>query len=71
MPCHHKAVQNHDIKIANESFKNQDCSHGLNMRNACHHLVHHLLSFHILSKNMKIKIYKTVILLVGLYHYDV
>jgi hypothetical protein len=35
--------------------------------NACYHSVQNLLSSHLLSKNVKIKIYKTVILLVVLY----
>jgi len=35
--------------------------------NACYHLVQILLSSSLLSKNLKIKIYKTIILLVVLY----
>jgi hypothetical protein len=36
-------------------------------KNAYYHSVQNLLSFHLLSKNLKIKIYKTVILPVVLY----
>jgi len=39
----------------------------LNLRNACYHLVHNLLSSSLESKNLKIKIYRTLILPVVLY----
>jgi hypothetical protein len=39
----------------------------LNLGNACHNSVHNLLSSHLLSKNIKIRIYKTIILSVALY----
>jgi hypothetical protein len=39
----------------------------LNSRNACYHLVQSLLSSHLLSTNVKVKIYKTIILPVVLY----
>jgi hypothetical protein len=39
----------------------------LNSGNACYLSVNNLLSFHLLSKNIKIKIYKIIILLVVLY----
>jgi hypothetical protein len=39
----------------------------LNSRNACCHSVKNILSSHLISKNLKIKIYKTVILPVVLY----
>jgi hypothetical protein len=39
----------------------------LNSGNACYHSVQNLLSSHLLSKNLKIKIYKTIILPVVLY----
>jgi hypothetical protein len=34
----------------------------LNSGNACYHSVQNLLSSHLISKNLKIKIYRTVIL---------
>jgi hypothetical protein len=39
----------------------------LNSRNACYHLVQSLLSSRLLSRNVKVKIYKTIILPVVLY----
>jgi hypothetical protein len=39
----------------------------LNSGNACYHSVQSLLSSHLLSKNFKIRIYKTIILPVVLY----
>jgi len=34
----------------------------LMLRNACYHSVHNLLSSRLLSKNLKVKIYRTIIL---------
>jgi len=42
----------------------------LKSETACYHLVHYLLSSSLLSKNVMIKIYKTIILLVVLYGYE-
>jgi hypothetical protein len=42
----------------------------LNSGNACHHSVHSLLSSCLLSRNVKVKIYKTIILPVVLYGCD-
>jgi hypothetical protein len=39
----------------------------LTLGNACNHLVQHLLSSKLLSKNIKIKVYRTIILPVVLY----
>jgi hypothetical protein len=39
----------------------------LNSGNACYHSVQSLLSFHLLPRNIKVKIYKTIILPVVLY----
>jgi hypothetical protein len=41
----------------------------LNLGNACYHSVQSLLSFRLLSRNVKVKIYKTTILPVVLYGY--
>jgi hypothetical protein len=54
------------------TLTNQDDIHDeiksrLNSRNACYHSVQNLLSSRLISKNLKIKIYKTVILPVVLY----
>jgi hypothetical protein len=42
----------------------------LNSGNVCYHSVQNLLSFHLILKVQKIKIYKTVILVVVLYGYE-
>jgi hypothetical protein len=54
------------------AVRNQNCfcekiKSRLNMGNACYHAVQNLLSSHLLYRNVKIKIYKTVILPVVLY----
>jgi hypothetical protein len=79
LSCHQSLGQNQDIKIANRSFGNvsqfrylgttvtnqnmvqEECG------NSCCHSVQNLLSSHLLSKNINIIIYKTVILPVILY----
>jgi hypothetical protein len=79
MSRYHKAEQEHSIKVANRSredvgntLTDQNCVHEelksrLNLGNACYHSVQSLLSSHLLFKNVKIKIYKTIILPVVLY----
>src|SRR5215469_13037499 len=42
----------------------------LNLGNACYHSVQNLLSSRLLSKNFKIKIYKTIVLPVVLYGFE-
>jgi hypothetical protein len=42
----------------------------LNLENACYHLVQNLLSSRLLSRNVKVKIYKTIILPVVLYGFE-
>jgi hypothetical protein len=52
-----------------KTISNQNLIHEgrLNSGNACYQSVQNLLSSHLLSKNIKIKIYKTIILPVALY----
>jgi hypothetical protein len=45
----------------------EDINSKLNSRSACYHLVQSLLSSHLLSRNLKVKIYKTIILPLVLY----
>jgi hypothetical protein len=55
------------VKYLRTTVGNQNCIHyntksRLNLRNACYHAVQNLLKSHLLSKNIKIKIYKTMFL---------
>jgi hypothetical protein len=57
------------------TLTDQNCIHveirnRLNPGNACYHAVQNLLSSSLLSRNVKIKIYKTIILPVVLYGYE-
>jgi hypothetical protein len=79
LPRHQKVGQNRDIKIANRSFKylgmtvknknfiQDEINSRLISGNACYHSVKHLLSSHLLLKNLTIRIHKTIILSVVLY----
>jgi hypothetical protein len=60
------------FKYLGATLTDQNCIHEeirsrLNLGNACYHTVQNLLSSHLLSRNVKIKIYKTIILPVVLY----
>jgi hypothetical protein len=46
----------------NTNLIQEEIKRRLNSGNACYHSVQNLLSSHLLSKNLKIKIYKKVIL---------
>jgi hypothetical protein len=54
------------LKYLGKTDDNQNLFHdkikaGLNLVNSCYHSVQNLLSSHLLSKNIKIKIYKTIV----------
>jgi hypothetical protein len=78
MSCSQKREQKHSIKIANRSFedvailmyqnsRHEEIKSSLNSGNACCHLFQSLLSSHLLSRKLKVKIYRTIILPVVLY----
>jgi hypothetical protein len=80
---HQNAGQDRDIKIANRSFENvsryfettvtdqnliqEKIKRKLNCGNACYHSVQNLLSCFPLSRNVKIRLYRTIILPIILY----
>jgi hypothetical protein len=51
----------------NQNLIQEEIKRRLNSGNACYHSVQSLLSSHLLSKNLKIRMYKTIILPVVLY----
>jgi hypothetical protein len=53
--------------LTDQSCKHEEIKIRLNSGNACYHSVQSLLSSRLLSGNLKVKIYKTVILPVALY----
>jgi len=56
--------------LINQSSVQEEITIRLKSGNACYHLVQNLLSSSLLSKNKKIKIYRTIILPVVLYKYE-
>jgi hypothetical protein len=57
--------------LTNKNDIHDEIKSRLNMGNACYYSVQNLLSSHLISKNLKIKIYRTVILLVVLYECEI
>jgi hypothetical protein len=53
--------------VTNQNLIQEEIKRRLNSGNACYHSVQNLLSSRLLSKNLKIRIYKTIILPVVLY----
>jgi hypothetical protein len=53
--------------VTNQNLIQEEIKRRLNSDNACYHSVQNLLSSHLLSKNVKSRIYKTIILPVVLY----
>jgi hypothetical protein len=54
-------------KVTNQNLIQEEIKRRLNSGNACYHLVQNLLSSRLLSKNLKIRTIKTIILTVVLY----
>jgi hypothetical protein len=55
------------MTLTNQNGIHDEIKSRLNLGNACYYSVQNLLSSHFISKNLKSKIYKTVILPVVLY----
>jgi hypothetical protein len=55
------------MTVTNQNLIQEEIKRRLNSGNACYHSVQHLPSSHLFSKNLKIRIYKTIILPVVLY----
>jgi hypothetical protein len=55
------------MTVINQNLIQEEIKRRLNSGNACYHSVQHLLSSHPLFKNVKIRIYKAIILHVVLY----
>jgi hypothetical protein len=58
------------INLTNQNYIQEGFTSIVKSGNACYHLVQNLFSSSLLSKNLKIKIYRTVILPVVLYGYE-
>jgi hypothetical protein len=55
------------MTVTDQNLIQEKIKRRLNLGNACYHPVQNLLSFCLLSKNVKIRIYKTIILPLFLY----
>jgi hypothetical protein len=55
------------MKVTYQNLIHDEIKGRLNSGNGCHHLVQNLSSSRLLSKNLKIKIYRTIILPIVLY----
>jgi hypothetical protein len=55
------------MTVTNQNLIQEEIKRRLNSGNACHHSIQNLPSSQLLSKNLKIRIYKTIILPVVLY----
>jgi hypothetical protein len=60
-------MQGKIMTITNQNLIQEEINRRLNLGNACYHSDQKLLSSHLLSKNIKIRIYKNIILPVVLY----
>ena len=56
-----------ETTLTDENYIEEEIKNRLRLRNACYHLVQNLMSSRLLSRNLKIKIYRNIILPVVLY----
>jgi hypothetical protein len=61
------SLQRTSRTAVNQNLTQEEIKNRLSSGNACYHSVQNLLSSRLLSKNVKIRIYKTIILPVVLY----
>jgi hypothetical protein len=57
--------------VTNQNLTQEEFKRRLNSGKVCHHSIHKLLSPRLQLKNVKIRIYKTINLLVVLYGYEI
>jgi hypothetical protein len=55
------------MTVTNQTLIQEEIKRRLNSGNACYHSVQNLLSSRLLSKNVKVRIYRTIILPVVIY----
>jgi hypothetical protein len=55
------------MTVTNQNLIQEEIKRRLNSGNACYHSIQNLLPSHLLSKNIKIRIFRTIILPVVLY----
>jgi hypothetical protein len=58
------------MTVTNQNLIQEEIKRRLNYGNVCYHLAQNLLSSHLLSKNVKVRISKTIILPVVLYGHE-
>jgi hypothetical protein len=56
------------MTVTNQNYNRKEIGSRLNLGNPCYHSVQNILSSHLLSRNLKIKIYKTMILNLSFYY---
>jgi hypothetical protein len=49
------------MTVTNQNLIQEEIKGRLNSGNACYHMVQNILSFHLLSKNVKVRIYKIIL----------
>jgi hypothetical protein len=59
-----------EMMVTNQNLIKDEIKRRLNSGNTCYHSDQNILSSHLLSKNTKIRIYKTITLPVVLYHFQ-
>jgi len=63
----HQILLRQILRVTNQNSIQEEIKSRLKLGNACYYSVQNLLSFRLLFKNLKIKIYRTIILPVVLY----